>query len=246
MGFNRFLNWGYFFVLIGAIGYFYYCRVEIGKLKYDNEILYNNNKAYEYEINNLYGQVGVYKISLLAVNRSRDSLVLELNKVRKELGIKDSEIRQMIGIRSSLRDTAILVVGDYFQRLHMMGLDGGYSVPSSTYSVFTPFPASSLSAPPPTPSRGGELAVCDFERVVEFNEYTKVFVCLRDSLLMVVPDFSDRLLIYDLSRKQWKESSFFRRVFLFKWGKYTVDEFRFVNENELNKITDFKVIRVVE
>ena len=85
---------------------------------------------------------------------------------------------------------------------------------------------------------------CDFEEELVFNEMTKVQVSLKGGELTGVIDVSDSFKIYDYSRKEWKEPKFFNRLILFRWGKWTYYEYKMVNDNELNVIKDFKVIKI--
>jgi|GEM_PF-5909209 len=37
-----------------------------------------------------------------------------------------------------------------------------------------------------------------------------------------------------------------KRLIKFKWGKYTIDKVELVNDNDLNKILDLKVIKIID
>ena len=50
--------------------------------------------------------------------------------------------------------------------------------------------------------------------------------------------------IYDKS--SWKEPNFFKRLFLFKWGKNHTERTKLVSDNDKLTIKDFKVIKVKE
>ena len=88
------------------------------------------------------------------------------------------------------------------------------------------------------------VSICDFEMDIVFNSYTSVKIAVQDSLLTTSIDVWDRYQLFDYSRKEWKEPKFIKRLILFRWGKWVYDEFKLVNENELNKIKDFKVIKI--
>ena len=44
---------------------------------------------------------------------------------------------------------------------------------------------------------------------------------------------------------EWKESNFFKRLFLFRWKKYHYESNVLTSDNALIKIKDFKVIKVI-
>lgn len=91
---------------------------------------------------------------------------------------------------------------------------------------------------------------CEFEVDIKYNEETKIFISNtkkeREYFLYVQPNISSSFNAYIYEDKVWKEPNFWKRLFKFKWGKYTIDKSKLVPSNDLLEIKNFKVIRIEE
>jgi len=47
-------------------------------------------------------------------------------------------------------------------------------------------------------------------------------------------------------KSEWKEPKFFKRLITFKWGKYHLERYVLKSDNEMVKINDFKVIKIIQ
>lgn len=100
-----------FLGLIGITTYFYN---QNKKLKATNELFFNNNKAYELEVNGLKdsisGERGVFQLTLKDIQTSQDKTIQELNKAKEQLGIKDNTIKEMNHFVANIHtDTTVII-----------------------------------------------------------------------------------------------------------------------------------------
>ena len=90
---------------------------------------------------------------------------------------------------------------------------------------------------------------CEFDTVIEYNPQTvfKVAVTKIDTntVLRHSADISGSFNAYTYESTEWKESNFFKRLFLFRWKKYHYESNVLISDNALIKIKDFKVIKVI-
>ena len=90
---------------------------------------------------------------------------------------------------------------------------------------------------------------CEFDTVIEYNPQTvfKVAVTKIDTntVLRHSADISGSFNAYTYESTEWKESNFFKRLFLFRWKKYHYESNVLTSDNALIKIKDFKVIKVI-
>ncbi len=91
---------------------------------------------------------------------------------------------------------------------------------------------------------------CEFDTVIEYNPQTvfKVAVAKIDTNTVVrhSADISGSFNAYTYESTEWKESNFFKRLFLFRWKKYHYESNVLTSDNALIKIKDFKVIKVID
>lgn len=91
---------------------------------------------------------------------------------------------------------------------------------------------------------------CEFKSRIEYNPQT-IFsiessrVNGKDTLIHSA-DISASFMTITYIRKEWKEPKFFKRLFLFKWGKYSYEENTLLTDNNIIRINDFKVIKIEE
>jgi len=69
------------------------------------EVLTNNNRAYETEINGQIMQKGIFLMNIAEISKSRDSITKLLNQTRQELQIKDRELNRASYFRTVVKDT---------------------------------------------------------------------------------------------------------------------------------------------
>lgn len=90
---------------------------------------------------------------------------------------------------------------------------------------------------------------CEFDTVIEYNPQTifKVAITKIDTntILRHSADISGSFNAYTYESTEWKESNFFKRLFLFRWKKYHYKSNVLTSDNALIKIKDFKVIKVI-
>lgn len=90
---------------------------------------------------------------------------------------------------------------------------------------------------------------CEFDTVIEYNPQTvfKVAVTKIDTntVLRHSADISGSFNAYTYESTEWKESNFFKRLFLFRWKKYHYESNVLISDNALIKIKNFKVIKVI-
>lgn len=90
---------------------------------------------------------------------------------------------------------------------------------------------------------------CQFDTVIEYNPQTvfKVAITKIDTniILRHSADISGSFNAYTYESTEWKESNFFKRLFLFRWKKYHYKSNVLTSDNALIKIKDFKVIKVI-
>lgn len=91
---------------------------------------------------------------------------------------------------------------------------------------------------------------CEFDLKIKYNPQTIFEVYNKringqDSLTHS-SDISSSFQGYVYEKQTWKEPNFFKRLFLFKWGKDKTDRSVLIPDNDKIKVKDFKVIRVKE
>lgn len=197
-------------LILAASFYIYKLNTENRNLKYRNELLNNNLKAYEKDIVGLEDSIIslkiTYKLTIAELEKSNESTLKELNKARKDSNIKDKELKELRHFKATAKlDTTIVI---------------------------------------------NKNDSCDFEAVIKYNPQTIFSISSKridgvDSLkhsANISASFNS--IIYD--KAEWKEPNFFKRLFLFRWGKYHYEHNELKSDNELIKIKDFKVIKIVE
>lgn len=90
---------------------------------------------------------------------------------------------------------------------------------------------------------------CQFDTVIEYNPQTVFKVAITkidtNTILRHSADISGSFNAYTYESTEWKESNFFKRLFLFRWKKYHYKSNVLTSDNALIKIKDFKVIKVI-
>lgn len=90
---------------------------------------------------------------------------------------------------------------------------------------------------------------CEFDTVIEYNPQTVFKVAITkintNTVLRHSVDISGSFNAYTYESTEWKESNFFKRLFLFRWKKYHYESNVLTSDNALIKIKDFKVIKVI-
>lgn len=90
---------------------------------------------------------------------------------------------------------------------------------------------------------------CEFDTVIEYNPQTVFKVAITkidtNTVLRHSADISGSFNAYTYESTEWKESNFFKRLFLFRWKKYHYESNVLTSDNALIKIKDFKVIKVI-
>jgi sugar-specific transcriptional regulator TrmB len=90
---------------------------------------------------------------------------------------------------------------------------------------------------------------CEFDTVIEYNPQTVFKVAITkidtNTVLRHSADISGSFNAYTYESTEWKESNFFKRLFLFRWKKYHYESNVLASDNALIKIKDFKVIKVI-
>lgn len=90
---------------------------------------------------------------------------------------------------------------------------------------------------------------CEFDTVIEYNPQTVFKVAMTkidtNTILRHSADISGSFNAYTYESTEWKESNFFKRLFLFRWKKHHYKSNVLTSDNALIKIKDFKVIKVI-
>lgn len=90
---------------------------------------------------------------------------------------------------------------------------------------------------------------CEFDAVIEYNPQTVFKVAITkidtNTVLRHSAEISGSFNAYTYESTEWKESNFFKRLFLFRWKKYHYESNVLTSDNALIKIKDFKVIKVI-
>ncbi len=90
---------------------------------------------------------------------------------------------------------------------------------------------------------------CEFDTVIEYNPQTVFKVAITkidtNTVLRHSAEISGSFNAYTYESTEWKESNFFKRLFLFRWKKYHYESNVLTSDNALIKIKDFKVIKVI-
>lgn len=91
---------------------------------------------------------------------------------------------------------------------------------------------------------------CEFSLDIKYNPLTLFQIEARqvegeDSLTVKhSANISSSIKVFMYEKTHWKEPNFFKRLFLFKWGKFTLNESSFILDNDKIKVNDFKVIKI--
>lgn len=89
---------------------------------------------------------------------------------------------------------------------------------------------------------------CDFNISIEYNDQTIFHVENKkidhNYILKHSADISSSYTSFIVDKKEWKEPNFFKRLFLFKWGKNSWYEGLLLSDNDKIKIKDFKIVKV--
>ena len=210
---NQYIILGLAVLFLGLIGITTYFYTQNKKLKTANELFFNNNKAYELEVNglkdSLSGERGVFQLTLKDIQTSQDKTIQELNKAKEQLGIKDNTIKEMNHFIANIHtDTTVVMPNNLVKDS------------------------------------------CNFEVTIKYNPQTIFYISNKhfngvDSLTHKA-DISASFSGFIYTKNIWKEPNFFKRLFLFKWGKYHTERTQLISDNNKITIKDFKVIKLID
>ena len=91
---------------------------------------------------------------------------------------------------------------------------------------------------------------CEFNLRIQYNPQT-IFNVSNQKIngmdsLRHSSDISASFKGFIYDKSSWKEPNFFKRLFLFKWGKNNTERTKLVSDNDKITIKDFKVVKVKE
>lgn len=89
-----------------------------------------------------------------------------------------------------------------------------------------------------------KISDCNFQIEHAFNDFTFLSATMTDGFFVPEINISDNFYLFQYQNRIWRQPEFLKRLVTFNWGKYTMDEFKFDNDNKLNNIKDIKVIKI--
>lgn len=93
-----------------------------------------------------------------------------------------------------------------------------------------------------------DTTTCDFTKIIEPNDLTKIKVAVeRDSLSLTLDIKNDQsLYVYNKRIYRNPNKNFFKRLITFDWKKINTVNYIIHNSNDLIKVTDTRVIEITE
>ena len=89
---------------------------------------------------------------------------------------------------------------------------------------------------------------CEFDIEITYNPQTIFNISMSKEhgkhVIKHSADISASFNIFMYETSEWKEPNFWKRLFLFKWGKDYYEENTLVSDNEIIQINDFRVIKI--
>lgn len=89
---------------------------------------------------------------------------------------------------------------------------------------------------------------CEFDIEITYNPQTIFNISMSkehgEHVIKHSADISASFNIFMYETSEWKEPNFWKRLFLFKWGKDYYEENTLVSDNEIIQIKDFRVIKI--
>lgn len=146
--------------ILGLFGTVNYYRRHYIKLKAHNEVLINNNRAYELECESFEAERGVYKINLQQLESSKDSIMIKLNSLKKELEIKNKELESMTYVALSMKDTIFITHTDTIKQ----GIAHGVFEPNEYVRIEVTYDGSEFTMP--NPKIQEEIAIFNYTKEV--------------------------------------------------------------------------------
>lgn len=90
---------------------------------------------------------------------------------------------------------------------------------------------------------------CEFEASIVYNPQTifNISSVREDGVdtLKHSASISASFSNIEYTDSEWKEPKWYKRLFLFKWGKYHYTKNELISDNEMIQIKDFKVIKII-
>lgn len=91
---------------------------------------------------------------------------------------------------------------------------------------------------------------CEFDLRIQYNPQTIFEISNKringQDSLRHNSSISSSFDGYIYGKKTWKEPNFFKRLFLFRWGKNTTDRGTLIPDNDKIEVKDFRIIRIKE
>lgn len=89
---------------------------------------------------------------------------------------------------------------------------------------------------------------CEFDIEITYNPQTIFNISMSkehgEHVIKHSADISASFSIFMYETSEWKEPNFWKRLFLFKWGKDYYEENTLISDNEIIQINDFRVIKI--
>jgi hypothetical protein len=89
---------------------------------------------------------------------------------------------------------------------------------------------------------------CEFDIEIEYNPQTIFNVSMSkehgEHVIKHSANISGSFSAFMYETSEWKEPNFWKRLFLFRWGKNYYEENTLISDNEIIQINDFRVIKI--
>ena len=89
---------------------------------------------------------------------------------------------------------------------------------------------------------------CEFDIEITYNPQTIFNVSMSkehgEHVIKHSADISASFSAFMYETSEWKEPNFWKRLFLFRWGKDYYEENTLISDNEIIQIKDFRVIKI--
>lgn len=89
---------------------------------------------------------------------------------------------------------------------------------------------------------------CEFDIEIAYNPQTIFNISMSkehgEHVIKHSADISASFSAFMYETSEWKESNFWKRLFLFKWGKDYYEENTLISDNEIIQINNFRVIKI--
>jgi hypothetical protein len=185
------------------------------KLKHENGLLTQNNKAYQDELTGMRDsqiiERYVYKMTLADLENTRefnDSIMDVLDNTRRQLGIANNKIKEYQHIIANMKTDTIVNITQIITE------------------------------------------DCQFDLNIDYNPQTKFRIKNEkidsEYLLTHSADIQASFEGIGYIRESWKEPKFFKRLFTFNWKKIKDEKYILKSDNDMIKIHNFKVIKLIE